>query len=155
MKNNMFMAAFVMTSCIAFICLISFAQEEVTQGTVVTDEVVVEEPVTGEVVVEESQFSSGTVSSVGLDALLVKEKDEIGSDVNVSYIVDSETQLVDKDTLADITAGEAVSVEYVVKDGQKLAKIINIKVAAAEEGTTFEMYDEKTSVPVEAEQAIE
>jgi len=76
---------------------------------------------------EELETSYGVVRSLSSNELVIKQYDDEGEEVDVTYVIDSNVELKNVDALGKIAVGDSVEVEYVVKDGQKLARIITVE----------------------------
>ena len=82
---------------------------------------------------EEVEYSYGTVNKVSGNDIEVKEYDfETESDVNVTYVVNAETQFINVNAVAEIAPGDTVDIDYVVKEGKNAAKVVDVEKAAAE-----------------------
>lgn len=79
---------------------------------------------------EELEFSYGVVRSLSSNELVVRQYDDEGEEVDVTYIIDINVELKNVDALEDIAVGDSVEIEYVVKDGKKVAKIITVEKEA-------------------------
>ena len=75
---------------------------------------------------EELEFSYGVVRSLSSNELVVREDDDEGKEVDVTYVIAPKVELKNANGLKDIAVGDSVEVEYVVKDGKKVAKIITV-----------------------------
>jgi len=83
---------------------------------------------------DETDYSFGTVKSVGTDQIVVSEYDyEADKDVDVTYAVDASAQLENAASLKDIVAGDNVEIDFVNQDGKKVAKLISVEKPIAEE----------------------
>ncbi|MBU0478776.1 hypothetical protein KKC91_09455 [bacterium] len=71
--------------------------------------------------------SYGIVRSLSSNELVVRESNDEGEEVDVSYIIDTKVELKNVKALEDIAAGDSVEIEYVVRDGKKVAKIISVE----------------------------
>ncbi|MBN2145655.1 MAG: hypothetical protein JW774_13650 [Candidatus Aureabacteria bacterium] len=110
-------------------------------------------PATGE---ETTKYSYATVVSVSADQIVVSEYDyDKDEEVNVTYSVDANVQLKNVDALNKIGAGNYVEIEYEIKDGKKVAKVISLEKKEEEgEGTVAALAEEETPeapAPEEAE----
>ena len=95
---------------------------------------------------EEMEYSWGAVSSVSSNQIVITEYDydsEEGADV--TYAVDPNAELKNVDSLKDIAVGDNVDIEYVVRNGKKVAKIITVeKSSSEEEYTPSQTYEEES-----------
>lgn len=95
---------------------------------------------------EEIEYTWGTVSSLTSNQIVVTEYDyDTGEDVDVTCAVDSGAELKNVDSLNNIAVGDSVEIEYVVRDGKKVVKVISLeKPSYEEESTPSEAYEERT-----------
>lgn len=85
----------------------------------------------------EAEYSWGVVSSISADQIVVTEQDyETDKEVAVTYTVNPETKLKNVDSLKDVKVGDSIEIDYVVKDGKNMAKIITIEKPSIEEKYT-------------------
>jgi len=83
---------------------------------------------------EELEYSWGTVRNVSSDKIVVVEYDYANdAELEVAYTVDSNVKLENADSLQDITVGDSVEVEYIIKDNEKIAKVIAVERPSFEE----------------------
>lgn len=83
---------------------------------------------------EETEYSWGTVSSISSNQIVVSEyNSETEENSEVTYTLDPNTKLENVDSLKDIAAGDNVNIEYVVKNGKKIAKIITVEKSSSSE----------------------
>ena len=86
---------------------------------------------------EEIEYSWGTVKEISSDQIVVSEWDtDKSEEVDVVYIIDPKVRLKDVKSLKDIAVGDSVDIDYVVRDGKRVAKVIIVEktsVAEAEE----------------------
>jgi len=93
---------------------------------------------------EEMEYSWGTVSSVSSDQIVVVEYDyDSKEDVDITYTIDSEVKLENVNLLKDIAVGDSVNIDHVIIDGKRVAKIIAVEKAPAEEEEETEYYPEE------------
>ena len=76
---------------------------------------------------EELKSSSGIVRSLSSNELIVRQYDDEWEEVDVTYIIDINVELKNVDAVKDIAVGDSVKIEYAVKDGEKVAKIITVE----------------------------
>lgn len=82
-----------------------------------------------------ADYAYGTVVEVSADRLVVSEYDEIlGIAANVTYTVDPQAALYDVQSLAEIAVGDEVDLDYVMKDGGRMATAITVEKFSEEEG---------------------
>ena len=78
--------------------------------------------------VDETEYSYGTVASVTGSEIAVKEYDyETGADVTVTYTADPKVELQGVTALTEIAAGDDIEIDYLVKDGKKVAKTVSVE----------------------------
>lgn len=83
---------------------------------------------------EDAEYSSGTAKSVSSDQIVVMEYDyDKDEDVEVSYVVDPKAELKGVASLEDIKVGDDIEVNYVTKDGKKVARVIAVEKPTEEE----------------------
>ena len=83
---------------------------------------------------EDAEYSWGTAKSVSSDQIVVMEYDyDKDEDVEVSYVVDPKVELKGVDSLDDIKVGDDIEVNYVTKDGKKVARVIAVEKPTEEE----------------------
>ena len=107
-----------------------------------------------EEVEEKLDYSWGIVSSISSNQVVVIEYDyDTQEDINVTYTLDPKVELKNVESLKDIKEGDNVVIDYAIKDGKKLAKIITIEEPSYEEEyTPPETYEEEPEYyPDEAE----
>ena len=100
---------------------------------------------------DETEFSYGTVKSAGADQLVVSEYDyDSDKDVDVTYSVPAGTKFENVASAQEIKVGDAVDIDFLVKDGQKVASAITVEKATAADteeaalGAADEVAPEKT-----------
>ncbi len=83
---------------------------------------------------DDINYSYGAVKSVAADHLVLTEYDyEKDADVDVTYSVDSNVELENVSAMAEIKAGDSVEIDYVEKDGKKVAVLISVEKPLEEE----------------------
>ncbi|UCH12126.1 MAG: hypothetical protein JSW18_04735 [Candidatus Omnitrophota bacterium] len=83
---------------------------------------------------EEMEYSWGTVNSVSSGQIVVAEYDRSrDEDVYVTYTIDPKAKLENVNSLKDIAVGDSVDIEYVVREGKKVAKLITVEKVSVEE----------------------
>ncbi|MBL7131123.1 MAG: hypothetical protein ISS45_06955 [Candidatus Omnitrophica bacterium] len=98
----------------------------------------------------EYSYSWGTVSSVSSNRIVVSEYDyDSAEEVSVTYTVDPNVTLKNADSLKDIAVGDNLDIEYVVKNGKKVAKIITVEKSSEGEYTPSETDEEESDYPSE------
>lgn len=126
MKNLLLTAALLLV--FVTVCASLFAQGEVEEG-----------------------YSFGIVSSVSSNSIVIKEYDyDNDQEIETSYIVESDAELINVDSLESIKVGDRVSIDYVIKDGNRVAKTISLEIAQEEVPTEMhEEMPEHTSMEIE------
>jgi len=85
-------------------------------------------------VADETEFSYGTVKSIGTDQLVISEYDyDSDKDVEVTYSAPAGTKFENVTALQEIKAGDAVDIDFLVKNGQKVASAITVEKPTAED----------------------
>jgi hypothetical protein len=76
----------------------------------------------------EPEYAYGTVAEIAPDHLIVKEYNyDTGAIVDVSYAVDPQVQLDNVDAVTAIAPGDEVDLDYVMKDGARVATFITVQ----------------------------
>lgn len=85
---------------------------------------------------EEPEYAFGTAKSVEGDTLVINEFDyDTGEEKEATYGVDSKTEYDNVASLKEVAAGDEVDIDYLVKDGKKIAVAISVaKPVEGEEG---------------------
>ena len=82
---------------------------------------------------DETEFSYGTVKSIAADQIVVSEYDyDTDKDVDVTYSVPAGTTFENVASLQEIKAGDAVDIDYTLKDGKKVASSVTVEKPIAE-----------------------
>ena len=94
---------------------------------------------------EEIEYSWGIVSSISSKQIVVSEYDyDAEKNVDLVYALDPNLKLKNADSLENIVVGNSVDIEYVVRDGKKVAKAISVeKTSYEDEYTSPETYEER------------
>ncbi|MFB0561836.1 MAG: hypothetical protein ACETWM_11600 [Candidatus Lokiarchaeia archaeon] len=102
---------------------------------------------------EELEYSWGRVSSLSSNQIIVKEYDyESDEDVDVTYVIDPKVKIENVNSLEEITVGDSVGIDFVVRDSEKVAKVIIVeKSSYEEEYTPEEEYEEEPEEEYEEE----
>ena len=124
MKKYLFVTTLVLSMCLYFLPTLSHAQE--ATGTTEVQTEATTPPAAQEA--DETEFSYGTVKSVSGDQLVVSEYDyDQDKDVDVTYTVPAEAKLENVKALSEIAAGDTVDIDFLAKDGQKVATLITVE----------------------------
>lgn len=85
---------------------------------------------------EEPEYAFGTAKSVEGDTLVINEFDyDTGEEKEATYWVNSKTEYDNVASLKEVAAGDEVDIDYLVKDGKKMAVAISVaKPVEGEEG---------------------
>ena len=129
MKKYLTILTLVLSVSTCFPVSALLAQEKTAQpAAYTTNEEAIEgaaEPVLGE---EGTEFSYGTVKSISANQIVVSEYDyDTDKDVDVTYMVPAEAKLENVASLQEIAVGDAVDIDFLVKDGQKAASTITVE----------------------------
>ena len=82
----------------------------------------------------ETDYAYGTVTEVAPDRLVVSEYDEErGTTSPVTYLIDPQVVLTDVQAVGEIAVGDEVDIDYVMKDGQRVAMLIAVAQLSEEE----------------------
>ena len=102
---------------------------------------------------EEMEYSWGKVSSLSSNQITVKEYDyESDEEVDVTYAIDPEVKIKNVNSLEEITIGDSVGIDFVVRNSEKVAKAIVVeKSSYEEEYTPEEEYEEESEETYEEE----
>ncbi len=74
---------------------------------------------------EEWDVAFGTVVSAGADRIVITEYDyELEKETDVTYYIDQETRYENIGGPAELNAGDAVEIVYLMKDGKKTAETV-------------------------------
>ena len=85
----------------------------------------------------------GTVVSVSPQQIVILEYDfDLDADVEMTYVIDENTQLEDIDSLDELQVDDAVEIVYEEKDGVKKAMVIKKEDFALEEMDETDMMEE-------------
>ena len=80
-----------------------------------------------------TEFSYGAVKSISENQVVVTEYDyDNDKDMDVAYSVPANVTLEGAAKLTEIVIGDAVDIDYVVKNGQKIASVISVEKGTEE-----------------------
>ncbi len=86
----------------------------------------VEDPLAADL--DDAEYAYGTVAQVTPEALIVREYDfETGTTVEIAYQLDPEVIVNGVDTVQQIAVDDDVDIDYVTKDGRRLATVISVE----------------------------
>ncbi|MDD5291646.1 MAG: hypothetical protein PHY46_00470 [Candidatus Omnitrophica bacterium] len=86
---------------------------------------------------ETMDYSWGVVKSISPDQITVTEQDEdTGQEQDVVYNIDSGVAINNTYKIEDIVVGNSIGVEYEIKDGNKVAKVIDVEEGFQQEDDT-------------------
>lgn len=130
MKSNAWMAAIVWLLSVAFLSAPALAAESSTAPAAVTA------AAPAAPLEEEPDYAFGTAKSVNGDELTINEFDyDTGEEKEAVYYVDAQTEYDNVGSAKEIAAGDEVDIDYLVKDGKKVAVAISVaKPVEGEEG---------------------
>lgn len=95
---------------------------------------------------EDLEYSFGVVQQVSPTQIVVREYDYLtDQETDVTYHVDSSVELENVDSVDGIKVGDDVEVDYVMKDGNKVAVTIAVETLV-EEDEEFVLPEEKATV---------
>lgn len=93
---------------------------------------------------EERGYSWGSVKSISSNQIVVSEYNfTVYEDTDVTYVINPEVKLEGVKSPRDIAVDDVVGIEYVVKDGQRVAESIQVEKLFQEEEFTFWGTDEE------------
>lgn len=82
----------------------------------------------------ETEYAYGTVKSITSSQIVVKEYDyENDTEVDVIYTIGPDVEYEGVSSYKDISAGDSVEIDYVVKGGKKIATLISAEEPFEEE----------------------
>lgn len=130
MKKSVLIGMLAFGISFAFLPHLSFAQDEpkpeapqMGEAAATTEEVAPQE---GEE--EPTEFSYGTVKSVSAGEFVLTEYDyDNDKDIDVTYTVPTEATFEGVTKLEEIVIGDAVDIDYAVKDGKRIASTIAVE----------------------------
>ena len=77
---------------------------------------------------ETTEFSYGTVKSISENQVVVTEYDyDSDKDVETTYSVPATATFEGISKLSEIAVGDAIDIDYIVKDGQKIASVLSVE----------------------------
>lgn len=77
---------------------------------------------------EDVGFSWGSVVGVSSNEIIISEYDyETEEELQVAYVINSDTESNNVNSLEGIYVGDVVNIDYVVSGGKKVAKIITFE----------------------------
>ena len=83
---------------------------------------------------EEPEYAYGVVTSASGDQIVISEYDyETDMDVDISFTVTEDTIIDGVGSISDISAGDNAEIDYVVKDGKKIAQMVFIEKSEVSE----------------------
>ena len=129
-KYRVVMAVLVLGLLVGSMYGVSLAQEEGEEGIVAEEEI---------------EYSWGTAKKISSDQIVVSEWDtDRSEEVDVGYIIDPKVKFKNVKLLKDIAVGDGVDIDYVVRDGKKIAKVIVVnKPSEVEEAAEAEEVEEE------------
>lgn len=77
---------------------------------------------------DDAEYAYGTVAQVTPEALIIREYDfETGTTVEIAYQLDPQVIVNGVDTVQQIAVDDDVDIDYVTKDGRRLATVISVE----------------------------
>lgn len=126
MKSNGWMAAVLVFGLIGMVSMQALAAESTSSQEVAVGPAapaVVSAPAAE----EEPDYAFGTAKSVSGDTLVINEFDyDTGEEKEATYWADANTEYDNVASLKEIAAGDEVDIDYLVKDGKKMAVAISV-----------------------------
>ena len=100
---------------------------------------------------EEIEYSWGRVSSVSSGQIIVTEYDyDKEEESDVTYTLSPNVELRNIDSIESIVVGDSLDIEYIVKDGKRVAKAIGTEEPSYEEEIVLpETYEEQADYSAE------
>ena len=97
---------------------------------------------------EPSEYAYGTVASIGTDKLLVVEYD-YGQDTEVekTYLFDSQVQLKNVSSINEILVGDNVEIDYFIQGGNRVAQTISVEKSKKSENEIKEEENNSSAAP--------
>lgn len=82
----------------------------------------------------ELEYAYGIVEEISLKEIVLSEYNyDTGEELEVSYAITSDTKFVNVEKLEDISAGDNVEIDFIIKNGTNTAKIISVEEWLEEE----------------------
>ncbi|MBI1977124.1 MAG: hypothetical protein HYS55_00025 [Candidatus Omnitrophica bacterium] len=139
MKKSVLIGMLAFGISFVFLPHLSFAQDEpkpeapqIGEAAAPTEEAVPQE---GEE--EPTEFSYGTVKSISAGEFVLTEYDyDNDKDIDVTYTVPAEATFEGVTKLEEIVIGDAVDVDYAVKDGKRIALALAVEKPLEEDEET-------------------
>ncbi len=117
----------------------SAAVEPGEQSTALAQPAAPEEPADAAVSADETEYAYGVVQRVADGSLVVNEYDlTAGKTVVATYGLDPKVTLTNVRSLDEIAAGDGVDIDYIVRNGARVATAISVEKAADEELQGFD-----------------
>lgn len=92
---------------------------------------------------EEAGDSWGIVTQAGPSRIVLTEYDyDTGEETEVSYSIDTNTMLVNVDSVQEITIGDGAEIEFVSRGKDRIATVISVEKTEAED-MSLEDYGEE------------
>lgn len=83
---------------------------------------------------EETEYSLGTVKSISSGRIIITEYDyDTEEEINVTYTITPNVKLDNVKSLKEIAVGDDVWIDYVIKDGKKIAVGIEVRKPSYEQ----------------------
>lgn len=102
---------------------------------------------------EDGEFSWGTVNSISSNQIVLSEYNyDSEEELAITYTVDPDVKLYNVGSFQDIAVGDDIWVDYVIREGQRVAKAIEVKTQSPEESLPSEIYEEESEYSAEEEE---
>lgn len=77
---------------------------------------------------EEIDYSYGKIVSINQDKIEISEYDyDKNEEVKVNYVIASDVELRNLNSSKDLLVGDNIEIDYIVKDNQKIIKVITLE----------------------------
>jgi hypothetical protein len=84
---------------------------------------------------EETSTSYGTVTQVSAEQIVVSEYNyDTDTNESVTYVLDPKVEIKNVASIKDIAVNDNVEINFLVKDGKKIAKVVSVEKPEPEEG---------------------
>jgi hypothetical protein len=84
---------------------------------------------------EETSTSYGTVTQVSTEQIVVSEYNyDTDTNESITYAFDPKVEIKNVASIKDIAVNDNVEINFLVKDGKKIAKVVSVEKPEPEEG---------------------
>ena len=123
MKSNQWIASVFVFSLIGMTWTAQARAAEGAAGQVTASSVIP----AGQAKEPEPDYAFGTAKSVNGNQLVINEFDyDTGEEKEMTYLLDAGTKFDNVASAAEISAGDEVDIDYLVKDGKKTAVAVSV-----------------------------